>query len=727
MQKSENDQDIRKGYLHATTTSLNTRRYKIAVVSCLWKWTADFRACPLCCGRWKNDPNEYHDVSFSCTGACPLGRDATTGLCLEAKQSCPVGSNPIQPGTGDKLHEQTDIHTTSAAHSLSFQRYYRSQNPHWNAGITPGWNHNWQQRLSLSALNAIPATLVALHANGTHSRYSRSATVANTWVSTDQSKDVLSELRDTAGVLTGYQLLRFETDAVETYNTQGVLLSVRERNGWTATLQYSDASTPSSIAPRSGLLLAVRNHFGRELRLTYDSAARLASVTGFDGQTVRYSYHSSARLTRVTWPDASFRSYHYEDNRFPYALTGITDELGVRLTTYAYDSEGRAVLTEQAAGANRVQVSYNADGSRTVTDNAGANGTSTSRTYRFETVGGVIRPTSVSAPCPLCGSTAQNTRYDASGNIIRQVAHTGEVIYTRYDSRGRPIEVATFGASAQSSTSRPALSTALKVVSTRWHSTWNVPTQMAEPGKLTSFSYNAQGSLSGRSERQTTDTTGASAFAAVQVVNTPTLSTDWAYNPQQLPTTVVEREQAYGTTTVVEKNRLSITYDSLGNATSLRNVRTNQTAHGTYDQTGRLISETDPFGTISRTYTLRGWIAQERSTDGVNTVTTTVTHDARGLVTEANTQPGLRFQWTYHPNHSVKAVYLNGQLLTAGLTYEQVREMLAQQEPRFLWSQLHRLSPIAPAYAQTAPAMPLGGVGGTIGKRLPYVGRLLWA
>jgi YD repeat-containing protein len=119
------------------------------------------------------------------------------------------------------------------------------------------------------------------------------------------------------------------------------------------------------------------------------------------------------------------RTYHYEDNRHPNALTGITDEAGVRDAT------------------------------------------------------------TVTAPCPLWGNTQASSTYNANGNPTKQVAHGGTVTFTAYDAKGRETERDTFAASYDRAATRPALANATQVVCTTWHATFNLPTQVAEPNKTT--------------------------------------------------------------------------------------------------------------------------------------------------------------------------------------------------------------------------------------------------
>jgi YD repeat-containing protein len=68
--------------------------------------------------------------------------------------------------------------------------------------------------------------------------------------------------------------------------------------------------------------------------------------------------HARDRLTSIVWQDGSVRRYHHEDGRWPQAVTGITDEAGVRYGTYAYDDQGRVKKSELAGGAERLDFAY---------------------------------------------------------------------------------------------------------------------------------------------------------------------------------------------------------------------------------------------------------------------------------------------------------------------------------------------------------------------------------
>ena len=535
--------------------------------------------------------------------------------------------------------------------------------------------------------------------------------------------DAVTAAVDALAQRTGYTYAAAADDGTETYDATGRLQKTVARNGWTTTLTYSDATTPTLIAPRPGLLISVKNHFGRELKFTYDAAGQIVELLppgALSGQPagsavspIRYIYNEGTsfgagvialgQLTSIVWQDGATRRYTYEDARWRKIITGLIDEAGVRYGTYAYDDQGRVTRSELSGGVERLDFVYGQDASgkptTTVTDYTGAGGAATTRSYTFADIGGVRYPSSLTAPCSLCGSTAQATTYDADGNKTREVGHDGKVTFFKYDTKGRETERATFAASYATATTRPALNAAEKVTSTKWHATWNLPTQVAEPGKVTATTYSAKGNLTGESWTATTDATGAAKFAAVKTGST--FATGYGYNANSLLTSIVEKIDA---TTVAQ---MTYTVNAAGNATKATNPLTVQsTTSATYDAHGRLVGEVDSFGAITRAYTPRGFILQEKD----ETATTTVTHNAIGLVTEVNSGTGYIWSWTYKPNHRVQTVTLNGATIA---TY-------ASTDPGKAPKSLIDLF-ITTAHAQTGGATLPGPPGG--GLRAP--GRLI--
>ncbi len=558
--------------------------------------------------------------------------------------ACTAG-NPTKPDLGIKIERSTD-YAGAGAHPLSFERLYRST---WYPQLPPNrvggfWAHNYS-----ASARILPAATYGTRyafvtrADGEHHIYTNTA---GTWAATTATRNALSELRDTAGALAGLQVQIWQDDSTETYDLEGRLLNIRQRNGWTTTLTYSDATTPTTIAPRPGLLINVKNQFGRELKFSYDAQGRMTELlppgavsgsgAGSATSPIRYAYDEAAslgpgvaaqgQLSSVTWQDGSVRRYHHEQADVwyiasgPHLLTGVTDEAGVRYATWAYSgltSGGVAIgarvsRSEHAGGTDRLEFSYgnNAAGQAVTTITDYSSGSAQQTTQTYTDIGNTRMPVSVSAPCTQCSGTAQATTYDATGNPTKQIAHDGSVTFTTYDAKGRETERATFAASFAGTTTRPALASASKVVSSKWHVTWNLPTQLAEPNKTTANTYNSKGMLTGTSWTATTDATGAAKFSAVKTGST--YATGWSYSASSLATTIVTKETAAGATTAVEAGRWTYLYSAIGNLTQSTNVTTGKIDKYTgYDIHGRALAGTAADGSsISLQYSVRGLIQQ---------------------------------------------------------------------------------------------------------------------
>jgi YD repeat-containing protein len=445
---------------------------------------------------------------------------------------------------------------------------------------------------------------------------------------------------------------------------------------------------------------------------------------------IRYVYNEAAslgagvpaqsQLTSIVWQDGSTRRYHHEDGRWPQAVTGITDEAGVRYGTYAYDAQGRVTKSELAGGAERLEFAYASDASgkptTTVTDYSGAGGAATARTYTFTDIGNVRYPVNLTAPCSLCGSTQQSSTYDAAGNPTKQIAHDGSVTFLAYDARGRETERAVFPASYNTAATRPALANATRVVSTQWHATWMLPTQVAEPNTTTVNTYSSKGLLTGQSWTATTDATGAAKFTAVKTGST--YATTWSYSASNLATTIVTKETAAGATTAAETGRWTATYAANGDLTRVTDVTGgNRIGRATtYDAQGRLLQATTIYGdAMSFVYSPRGFVTS-RTEAGK---TTTYVQNAIGFTTNA-TMPGASVAtFEYDPTHRLTGVRLNGVLLAQGAAKQGVpRNLALARASQLLERMVMQALPSAHAQAAGGPRLIAPG-GATAGSPLP--------
>jgi YD repeat-containing protein len=434
-------------------------------------------------GYYWNDP-----VFFACSSAgyslciTPLTRDPVTLVCgLSPKSNGPTCGvdvkNPINAGTGNKWQHETDF--SGGTFGLGFDRYYNASTTANPSNLGAGWSHAYSRSSTIQS----SGTSVTIRRNdGKEYNFKLSIGL---WVSDADVLDHLEELKDSAGVRTGWRYTTADS-SVETYTASGQLTAITDRTGLTQTLAYSDASTPITVAPAAGLLLRVTDTFGHQLNFTYDSSSRIGTLTDPAGGIYRYGYDANNNLVSVIYPDGASKTYHYENTAFPHALTGITDENGHRYATYGYDAQGRGISTEHAGGVDRASLVYNADGSTTVTDALG-----TARTYQFQTLLGVVKSKGQSQPGGSgCGASASALTYDANGNIASRTDFNGHRTDYTYDLT-RNLETSR----TEGLTASGAATPATRTITTVWHSTLRLPVQVTAGNQQTTYSYNSQGEV----------------------------------------------------------------------------------------------------------------------------------------------------------------------------------------------------------------------------------------
>jgi YD repeat-containing protein len=663
---------------------------------------------------------------------------------------CEAG-NPTKPSLGIKVERSTD-YAGAGAHALSFERTYRST---WSPQVPQNriggfWAHNYSASAKvLEASTSGTRYAFVTRADGQHHVFTNTGSA---WLAATGSRDALSELRDAGGTLIGLQLLIWQDDSTETYDLTGRLQKIIARNGWTTTLTYSDTTTPTAIAPRAGLLISVKNQFGRELKFTYDAQGRMVELlppgavsgngAGSASSPIRYAYDEAAslgpgvaaqgQLSSVIWQDGSVRRYHHEQADVwyiangPQLLTGITDEAGVRYATWAYGPGttydinligARVVRSEHAGGTDKVEFAYsNNTGSspRTTTITDYSSGSAQQAIHTYTQQGNSYKPSAVSAPCPQCGNTAQATSYNAAGDKAKEIAHDGSVTFLAYDARGRETERAVFPSSYQSATTRPALGAATKVISTQWHATFNLPTQVAEPNKTTANTYSSKGLLTGTSWTATTDATGAAKFTAVKTGST--YATGWSYSASGLATTIVTKETDAGTTVAVETSRWTLAYSALGDLTKITNaaVTPNPVATVTsYSPTGQpLTGKTSDGKTFTYTYRADRQVATLSLSDGY---LTTYTYNTKGQLTEARASDGGLVTIDYNSAAKPTRYVANGEVVFDNSTTPALRAGSALPSALFAGVSAQAAGTVTQPRPIPLPEIDWGGFGTRVG------------
>ncbi|MDB0525393.1 RHS repeat protein [Ralstonia solanacearum] len=528
-------------------------------------------------------------------------------------KTCAVG-HPVFPNTGVKvLMERDDVGSTD----LPLSRTYRSSVLF---GLVTGvgqWLFNWQRELDapIGTTDTTSAPITAIREDGTSHIFRKKG---STWT-TFGSRDTLVGVSGGAGTLTGWQYTVAETGVVETYGTNGKLMSVRERNGRTTTLTYNP----------SNQLMQVTAPTGRNLTFAHDAQGRIIGVTAPDGAITQYAYNANGMLTAVTWPGNITRQYVYEDARFPTALTGVIDEAGVRYATYTYDDQGRAITSELTGGADRYQFQYLSNGQTTVLLPDGG-----SSVYGFLKQNGILLPTGTTAPCALCGSTAQSTDYDSSGNATRKAGYDGAVTTYAYDAFGRQVQRVDDAGAANATT-----------FTTEWHPTWNLPIRAASPGKLETFVYDTVGNLVSYTTVATNDASGVAGFRAAPTGDV--VKTDWTYDGAGRLVTASEL------TGTVATGSWALSYDAQGNVQTLTDSNGRTATAVKYDAAGRLLEVVNTDGERTKySYNARGLLLSH----DVDGAVVNYDYDANGLLTAIRGPGDYYFGFQYDAAHRLTAL-----------------------------------------------------------------------
>lgn len=403
------------------------------------------------------DPGINHDPKDDCpTGnckpECPTNTD-TTGQCNPDPDMCESIGNPILIATGQKIEQTTDLSITNSA--LSFGRnYWSTRVDISNIGLA--WQHNWRMYiLPLNYKNQIKLYRQdgrgIIFTPNTNGKWEAPAGVAIAVISTNDG---------------GWKVL--ENGNVEMYNKQGQLISYSAKGFKPVSLTYNSI----------GQLISLADTANNKLTLSYNAKGLITEVTTDKGDKVTYNYDTKYRLIKVTKNGAS-KSYHYENNQYPSALTGVTDERGVRYVTWKYNDQGLAISSENTNGTNKYQLEF-LDNNRTRVINPLGRAT----TYYFKnflTSRKVIKVEGELTGTCIATNSSYNRNY--KGQIINQVNENNATINYEYNDRGLPTKRIFDGSGLRYMTE------------TKWHDILPLPLEITKSGQIQTFEYDSQGRL----------------------------------------------------------------------------------------------------------------------------------------------------------------------------------------------------------------------------------------
>ncbi len=583
------------------------------------------------------------------------------GVCHGGKDnggSCPSCGNPINPANGNKFLSQP---LYKGGKGLELTLSYNVQDDY-PLRFGRRWRGSYDRQIALAAGMAI-----AFRGDGKGLRFLPSA---GAWVPDADTADQLTELQDPPGTRVGWQLRVADGDEVETYSASGKLLSIASREGLAHTLAYSDGTggpaggfilapdgQPTATPLPAGLLLRVTDRFGRALAFGYGKGMRVTRITDPAGGIYGFTYDAHYRLTSITFPDDKVRTYHYNESAHTggtaqaLSLTGITDENGERFATYKYDARARAVSTEHGQGVNRYALAYNPDGSSTITDPL-----NTSRTYSFQNTLGAFRNTAITGPaCPSCGPASQT--FDENGNVASRTDWNGNRTNYTHDLT-RNLETSR----TEGLTGAGAPTPQTRTITTAWHATFRLPTQIAEPLRITSNVYDADGAACGargalcsRTVQATNDTNGAQGLSATPI-GTPRTWT-YTYNTNGSVLTVNgPRTDVSDLTTYTYYANDDADLGKRGNVATVTNAAGHTTSISAYNAHGQPLTIVDANGlTTSLTYDER----QRLKTRSVGSELTSYDYDGVGQLTKVTLPDGSFLSYSYDDAHRLTGMQDN--------------------------------------------------------------------
>jgi RHS repeat-associated protein len=365
----------------------------------------------------------------------------------------------------------------------------------------------------------------------------------------------------------------------------------------------------------------VTNENGRQLSLTYASN-RVATLITPDG-TFSYAYDGNGNLDEVTRPDTKTREYHYENTTYVNALTGITDEAGARFATYDYDANGKAILSEHAGSVDDYTVTYNVDGTTTVTNPLGKD-----TTYHFTNILGVRKVVQVDGEASTnCVASNRYYNYDARGRVIGKTDWENNTTRFDYDARGNITTITEASGTPQQ-----------RVKTITYDATWNLPDLITEPGRTTDYAYDAYG-------RVTSMTVTDTATAATRV-------TTYTYHAN---TTDGSGNTVLGRLATVDGPRTDVSdvteydYDANLNLTKITNALGQETQITARDAAGRPATIEDANGVeTDLVYDGTGHLTTSTVAPGTALeAETAYTYDANGNLTQVTLPNGATVDYSY--------------------------------------------------------------------------------
>jgi RHS repeat-associated protein len=413
------------------------------------QWQAHGQTLP-----WENGGSSQCGVTMSCGGGTGTGTGTGTGVpggggmcavnpngntCGSATGTASISGqgglnvgagNPINLISGNKYQQEVDLPGLPGTLGIEIVRHYNSQSRE-RGQLGASWKLSYETDLYADA-----ATVQIIQADGRRLIFSRDARHPSLCQSSHATDGRIDIRRNAAGH--EEFVWTWNNGRKLSFNEQGKLDAIVTQDGQTLTLQRGP----------KGELLKVTDPQHRSLVMHYGTNKDgWRGIVAIDTPVGRFAYAQTAQgpgagnLAQVVYPDGkTVRRYHYTDTEKqteredgndiaylhpnPHLLTGITVQgqgsdgkpMNQRITTWAYDHGGRAILSTHADGVEKVTLDYSRGG-RTVLTNSLHQTT----VYRHAIVDGEYRLLEAIGPgCASCGQTNMRYRWSDAGQLLME-------------------------------------------------------------------------------------------------------------------------------------------------------------------------------------------------------------------------------------------------------------------------------------------------------------------
>ncbi|MDP3786784.1 MAG: RHS repeat-associated core domain-containing protein, partial [Candidatus Omnitrophota bacterium] len=355
-----------------------------------------------------------------------------------------------------------------------------------------------------------------------------------------------------------------------TFNLQGKLTSITDRNSNSITITYNAQGKPITITDASG----------RAISLAYNAQGFVSQATDPAGRIISYAYDLAGHLISVTDPRGNATTYTYDLTT--HNMTSVTDK-NAHTLTYGYYYNDQVKSQTDALGNTTV---YTYDFDHTYVTNA----RNDTYVYTFDTNNNLI---SVQDPYLYVESYA----YDTNRNRTSKTDKNGNSTSYTYDSKGNVLTQTDAQGNITTYTYEP---------------NYNQVTSLTDAkGRITTYEYDANGNLIKITDPQLNITTFTYDQYGQLLTKTDALNnaTTYAYDTYGNLTSITDplgnvTIYTYNligrrlTVTDARNNTTAFTYDANGNVTQVTDALNNTTTF-TYDKENNLLTTTDAQGSIT--------------------------------------------------------------------------------------------------------------------------------